>query len=193
MKLFADWLPLVAFFVLYKTVDIYAATAGAIVISLVMIALMRWRGLPIDKMQWISLGLIVVFGGATLFLQDERFIKAKPSLLYLLFGLVLIVPQLFKSIYLIEKLMAGRIDLPAHAWRLLNTAWALFFFAMAALNGWVATAFSTDIWVDFKVFGTLGLTLAFVVAQAIYMGRFMKSESAPEPEPEPEPDKSSKP
>jgi intracellular septation protein len=191
MKLFADWLPLVAFFVLYKTVDIYAATAGAIVISLVMIALMRWRGLPIDKMQWISLGLIVVFGGATLFLQDERFIKAKPSLLYLLFGLVLIVPQLFKSIYLIEKLMAGRIDLPAHAWRLLNTAWALFFFAMAALNGWVATAFSTDIWVDFKVFGTLGLTLAFVVAQAIYMGRFMKSESAPEPEPEP--DKSSKP
>ncbi len=191
MKLFADWLPLVAFFVLYKTIDIYAATAGAIVISLVMIALMRWRGLPIDKMQWISLGLIVVFGGATLFLQDERFIKAKPSLLYLLFGLVLIVPQLFKSIYLIEKLMAGRIDLPAHAWRLLNTAWALFFFAMAALNGWVATAFSTDIWVDFKVFGTLGLTLAFVVAQAIYMGRFMKSESAPEPEPEP--DKSSKP
>ena len=189
MKLFADWLPLVAFFVLYKTVDIYAATAGAIVISLVMIALMRWRGLPIDKMQWISLGLIVVFGGATLFLQDERFIKAKPSLLYLLFGLVLIVPQLFKSIYLIEKLMAGRIDLPAHAWRLLNTAWALFFFAMAVLNAWVATAFSTDIWVDFKVFGTLGLTLAFVVAQALYMGRFMKSESAPEPEP----DKSSKP
>ena len=122
MKLLADWLPLVAFFVLYKTVDIYAATAGAIVISLLMIALMRLRGLPIDKMQWISLGLIVVFGGATLFLQDERFIKAKPSLLYLLFGLVLIVPQLFKSVHLIEKLMAGRIELPAHAWRLLNTA-----------------------------------------------------------------------
>ena len=101
MKLLADWLPLVAFFVLYKTVDIYAATAGAIVISLLMIALMRLRGLPIDKMQWISLGLIVVFGGATLFLQDERFIKAKPSLLYLLFGLVLIVPQLLKRVHLI--------------------------------------------------------------------------------------------
>src|SRR5210317_681570 len=99
MKLFADWLPLVAFFVLYKAIDIYAATAGAIVISLLMIGLMRWRGLAIDKMQWISLGLIVVFGGATLFLQDERFIKAKPSLLYMLFGLVLILPHLFKRIY----------------------------------------------------------------------------------------------
>ena len=183
MKLFADWVPLVAFFVLYKAIDIYAATAGAIVISLLMIGLMRWRGLAIDKMQWISLGLIVVFGGATLFLQDERFIKAKPSLLYMLFGLVLILPHLFKRIYLIEKLMAGRIELPAHAWRRLNMAWALFFLAMAALNAWVASAFSTDIWVDFKVFGTLGLTLAFVVAQALYMGRFMKAE----------PDESSKP
>ncbi len=176
MKLFADWLPLIAFFVLYKAIDIYAATAGAIVLSLLMIGLMRWRGLPIDKMQWISLGLIVVFGGATLFLQDERFIKAKPSLLYLLFGLALIVPHLLKGIYLIEKLMAGRIELPTHAWRRLNMAWALFFIAMAALNAWVASVFSTDIWVDFKVFGTLGLTLAFVVAQALYMGRFMKSE-----------------
>ncbi|MEK9812272.1 MAG: septation protein A [Bordetella sp.] len=176
MKLFADWLPLVAFFVLYKAVDIYAATAGAIILSLLMIGLMRWRGLPIDKMQWISLGLIVVFGGATLFLQDERFIKAKPSLLYLLFGLVLVVPHLLKGIYLIEKLMAGRIELPTRAWRRLNMAWALFFIAMAALNAWVASVFSTDIWVDFKVFGTLGLTLAFVVVQALYMGRFMKSE-----------------
>jgi len=96
---------------------------------------------------------------------------------------VLILPHLFKRIYLIEKLMAGRIELPAHAWRRLNMAWALFFLAMAALNAWVASAFSTDIWVDFKVFGTLGLTLAFVVAQALYMGRFMKAE----------PDESSKP
>ena len=183
MKLFADWLPLVAFFVLYKAIDIYAATAGAIVISLLMIGLMRWRGLAIDKMQWISLGLIVVFGGATLFLHDERFIKANPSLLYLLFGLVLILPHLFKRIYLIEKLMAGRMELPAHAWRRLNMAWALFFLAMAALNAWVASAFSTDIWVDFKVFGTLGLTLAFVVAQALYMGRFMKAEPDESPKP----------
>jgi intracellular septation protein len=183
MKLFADWLPLVAFFVIYKMVDIYAATAGAIVISLAMILLMRARGHDIDKMQWISLGLIVVFGGATLLLQDERFIKAKPSLLYLLFGLVLIVPHLLKGLYLIEKLMAGRIELPAQAWRRLNMAWALFFLAMALVNAWVAVSFSTDIWVDFKVFGTLALTLVFVIAQALYIGRFIKTESDKPSEP----------
>jgi intracellular septation protein len=103
--------------------------------------------------------------------------------LYLLFGLVLIVPHLLKGLYLIEKLMAGRIELPAQAWRRLNMAWALFFLAMALVNAWVAVSFSTDIWVDFKVFGTLALTLVFVIAQALYMGRFIKTESDKPSEP----------
>ena len=82
MKLLADWLPILAFFVVYKTVDLYWATGVAIVLSVALIGLLKLRGLPIDRMQWISLGLIVVFGGATLLMHDEQFIKAKPTILY---------------------------------------------------------------------------------------------------------------
>ncbi|MFZ9162045.1 MAG: inner membrane-spanning protein YciB, partial [Burkholderiaceae bacterium] len=88
MKLLADWLPIVAFFVVYKTVDLYWATAVAIGLSVLFIALMRIKGQAIDRMQWISLALIVVFGGATLVLHDEQFIKLKPTILYGAFCLV---------------------------------------------------------------------------------------------------------
>jgi intracellular septation protein len=120
-------------------------------------------------MQWISLGLIVVFGGATLFLQDERFIKAKPSLLYGIFAIALLVPQIISKVHLIEKLLGGKVALPSAVWGRINAAWGLFFLGMALLNAWVAMQFSTDIWVDFKVFGTLLLTVVFVIAQAVYM------------------------
>jgi intracellular septation protein len=177
MKLLADWAPLIVFFVAYKAADIYLATGLAIVASVVLMAAMRLKNMPIDKMQWISLGLIVVFGGATLLLQDERFIKAKPSLLYGIFAIALLGPQLFARVYLIEKLLASKVSLPGGVWGRLNAAWGLFFVAMAALNGWVAITFSTDIWVDFKVFGTLVLTVLFVVAQAVYMSRHATPES----------------
>lgn len=177
MKLLADWAPLIVFFVAYKLADIYVATALAIVASLVLMGLMRLQKMSIDKMQWISLGLIVVFGGATLLLQDERFIKAKPSLLYGIFAIALLGPQLFARINLIEKLLGAKISLPSFAWARLNAAWGLFFMAMAVLNAWVATSFPTDVWVDFKVFGTLALTIVFVIGQAVYMSRHAPAES----------------
>jgi intracellular septation protein len=132
--------------------------------------------MPIDKMQWLSLGLIVVFGGATLLLQDERFIKLKPSLLYGLFGLGLLIPQLFMGTRLIEKLLADKLQLPEAAWARLNGAWGLFFLFMAGLNLYVAAAFSTDTWVDFKLFGTMGLMLVFVLAQGVYISRFQPQD-----------------
>ena len=140
-KLLADWLPILLFFVAYKMADLYVATAVAIAASIVLMGWMRLRSMPIDKMQWVSLGLIVVFGGATLLLQDERFIKLKPSLLYGLFGLGLLIPQLFRGTRLIEKLLAGKVELPVHAWARLNAAWGVFFVGMAALNLWVAATF----------------------------------------------------
>lgn len=181
MKLLADWAPLIVFFIAYKAADIYLATGLAIVASVVLMAAMRLKNMPIDKMQWISLGLIVVFGGATLLLQDERFIKAKPSLLYGIFAIALLGPQLFARVRLIEKLLAGKVALPPHVWSRLNAAWGLFFLFMAFLNGWVAMTFSTDVWVDFKVFGTLILTVIFVVLQAIYMSRHADPEAKDTP------------
>lgn len=175
-KLLADWLPIILFFVAYKLADLYVATAVAIVASALLMGWMRIRGMPIDKMQWLSLGLIVVFGGATLLLQDERFIKLKPSLLYGLFGLGLLIPQLFMGTRLIEKLLADKVQLPEAAWVRLNAAWGLFFLFMAGLNLYVAAAFSTDTWVDFKLFGTIGLMLVFVLAQGVYISRFQPQD-----------------
>ena len=175
-KLLADWLPIILFFVAYKLADLYVATAVAIGASALLMGGMRIRGLPIDKMQWLSLGLIVVFGGATLLLQDERFIKLKPSLLYGLFGLGLLIPQLFMGTRLIEKLLADKVQLPEAAWARLNAAWGLFFLFMAGLNLYVAAAFSTDTWVDFKLFGTIGLMLVFVLAQGVYISRFQPQD-----------------
>jgi intracellular septation protein len=175
-KLLADWLPIILFFVAYKLADLYVATAVAIVASALLMGWMRIRGLPIDKMQWLSLGLIVVFGGATLLLQDERFIKLKPSLLYGLFGLGLLIPQLLMGTRLIEKLLADKVQLPEAAWARLNAAWGLFFLFMAGLNLYVAAAFSTDTWVDFKLFGTIGLMLVFVLAQGVYISRFQPQD-----------------
>ncbi|MGA1301923.1 MAG: septation protein A [Burkholderiaceae bacterium] len=175
-KLLADWLPIILFFVAYKLADLYVATAVAIVASALLMGWMRIRGLPIDKMQWLSLGLLVVFGGAPLLLQDERFIKLKPSLLYGLFGLGLLIPQLFMGTRLIEKLLADKVQLPEAAWARLNAAWGLFFLFMAGLNLYVAAAFSTDTWVDFKLFGTIGLMLLFVLAQGVYISRFQPQD-----------------
>ena len=176
IKLLADWLPIILFFVAYKLADLYVATAVAMVASALLMGWMRIRGMPIDKMQWLSLGLIVVFGGATLLLQDERFIKLKPSLLYGLFGLGLLIPQLFMGTRLIEKLLADKVQLPEAAWARLNAAWGLFFLFMAGLNLYVAAAFSTDTWVDFKLFGTIGLMLVFVLAQGVYISRFQPQD-----------------
>ncbi len=177
MKLLADWLPILAFFVVYKTVDLYWATGVAIVLSVALIGLLKLRGLPIDRMQWISLGLIVVFGGATLLMHDEQFIKAKPTILYAAFCLVFLLPQLMGKALIIQKMLGEKIQLPDLIWLRLNTAWALFFAVMAVLNWWVATAYSTDTWVNFKLFGGIGLTLVFVLAQGVYMSRHAKEAS----------------
>jgi len=176
MRLLADWLPIVLCFAVYKLSDLYWATAVAIIATLAVMGLLKFRGHPIEAMQWVGLVLIVVFGGATIWLQDERFIKLKPTLLYGLFAAALIGPQLLKRILLMEKLMGSKISMPTHAWAKLNAAWGLFFAALGGLNLWVAHAFSTDTWVNFKLFGTIGLMVVFIVGQALWMNRFATAE-----------------
>jgi intracellular septation protein len=176
MRLLADWLPIILFFVVYKFSDLYWATAVAIIATLAVMGLLKLRGHAIEAMQWVSLILIVVFGGATIWLQDERFIKLKPTLLYGLFAIALLGPQLFKRILLMQKLMGSKISMPTHAWAKLNAAWGLFFAALGGLNLWVAHAFTTDTWVNFKLFGTIGLMVVFIIGQALWMNRFATAE-----------------
>ncbi|UCE31956.1 MAG: septation protein A [Burkholderiales bacterium] len=178
MKLLLDFFPIIVFFVAYKLGHIYAATAAAIVATAIQLGFLRLRRQRIEPMHWASLGIIVVFGGATLLLRDETFIKWKPTVLYLLFAGVLTVSAMAWGHNLVRAMMGSQIALPDAVWARLNWLWVGFFVVMGVLNIAVAYGFSTDVWVNFKLFGSLGLTLAFVVAQGLYLGRHLKDEAA---------------
>ncbi len=176
MKLLFDLFPILLFFVAFKLADIYVATAVAIAASVVQIVWLKLRARPIEPMQWASLAIIVVFGGMTLFLHDETFIKWKPTVLYGLFAAVLAGGRMVFGRNLVRSVMGKQLALPEPVWHRLNLAWIAFFVAMAALNLAVAYRFPTDVWVDFKLFGTMGLTIAFVIAQALWLGRYVQEE-----------------
>lgn len=178
MKLLIDFFPIILFFAAFKLWGIYEATAVAIVATIAQIAYLRYKTGKVEPMQWMSLGVIVLFGGATLLAQDENFIKWKPSVLYWLMGAALLVGQLFFRKNFVKSLMGAQLQLPDHAWLTLNWGWTGFFAVMGILNLWVAYTFDTDTWVNFKMFGGIGLMLLFVVGQALYMSRFMKESDS---------------
>jgi intracellular septation protein len=171
MQLLADYFPLILFFVAFKWQGIWVATAVAIVASVVQIAWFHWRG-KVSAVHWISLVVIVVFGGATLLLQDETFIKWKPTVLYLTFAAVLAAGKLVWRRDLLAYLMK-ELALPAPVWTRLTWSWVAFFTAMAAANWYVAFHFSTDTWVNFKVWGGIGLFLVFALAQGVFLARHL--------------------
>lgn len=176
MKLLLDFFPIILFFVTFKTWGIMAATAVAIAATVLQIGYLWRKNGFVEPMQWVSLGVIVVFGGATLLTQDETFIKWKPTVLYGLMASALWVGHYVFKRNFIEKLMGTQVTLPAHAWGVLLHSWACFFAAMGCLNIWVANHFDTDTWVSFKLFGGLGLMLVFVVIQGVYMSRFIQEQ-----------------
>jgi intracellular septation protein len=178
MKLLIDFFPIVLFFVAFKLFDIYVATGVAIAATLVQIGWLRVKNGRIEPMQWLSLGVIVVFGGATLLAHDETFIKWKPTVLYAAMALALWGGWWVARRNFIRSLMQSQLSLPDAAWQTLMHAWAGFFSFMAALNLWVAYQFDTDTWVSFKLFGGLGLMVVFVLLQALYLGRHMKDDEA---------------
>lgn len=174
MKLLIDFFPIILFFAAFKAWGIYAATAVAIMATIVQIAYLRFKTGKVETMQWVSLGVIVVFGGATLLAHDENFIKWKPTVLYWLMGGALLVGLVLFKKNFIKSLMGAQMQLPDSVWNTLNWAWTSFFAVMGVLNLWVAFNFDTDTWVNFKMFGGIGLMLAFVVGQALYLGRYLK-------------------
>lgn len=177
MKLLVDFLPIALFFGAYKLYDIWVATGVAIVATFVQIAWVRWSTGKVEPMHWLSLGVIVLFGGATLLSHNDTFIKWKPTVLYWLMGGALAIGQLFFRRNLLKALMGAQMTLPEPAWRVINWSWAAFFGVMGMLNLWVAYSFDTDTWVNFKLFGGLGLMIAFVIGQGLYLSRFMKPEA----------------
>ena len=172
-KLLFDLFPIILFFIAFKFADIYTATSVAIGATIAQILWLKLRGKHVEMMQWISLGVIVVFGGLTLLLHDEAFIKWKPTILYWLFAGGLLLARL-PGRNLMKTVMGAQMTLPEPVWERVNQMWILYFLVMGALNIWVAYSWSTDIWVNFKLFGTLGMTLLFVLLQGVYLSRFLK-------------------
>ena len=176
MKLLLDFLPIIIFFIVYKsTNDIIIATAVLIPATLLQMLYTWIKTHTIEKMQLVTLALVVVLGGATVLFQDKTFIQWKPTVVNWLFGLAFLGSQFIGNKTIVERIMGSNISLPAFAWRTLNIAWVVFFFAMGAINLFVAYTFSEETWVNFKLFGMLGLTLLFIIIQGFYLSRHIES------------------
>ena len=175
MQFLTDFFPLLLFFAAYMWQGIYVATGVAMVASIVQIAWIHWKHGRAGVVHWLSLVIIVVFGGATLILQDETFIKWKPTVLYSLFAAILAIGKLVFSRDLLAHLMKD-VVLPPSIWTRLTWAWVAFFVFMGVLNWYVAFHFSLDTWVTFKVWGGTALFVVFALAQGLWLSRHVNEE-----------------
>lgn len=178
MKFFFDLFPVILFFIAFKFGDIYLATIVAMVATFAQISWVWFKHRKVDTMLWVSLGVITVFGGMTLLFHNEDFIKWKPTVLYWIFALTLGVGALFFKKNLIRVLLAGQLELPEHVWQRLNWSWFGFFTFMGFANLAIAFAFglSTDTWVNFKLFGGMGLMFVFVIVQGLFLSKYMEEK-----------------
>ena len=208
MKLLLDFLPLVLFFAVFKYGDahkdwaasfatehlgfmvsggvvgqaeapVLLATVVVVVATLLQVAWMLARRQKVHMMMWVSLVLVTVLGAATVYFHSETFIKWKPTGLYWVMGLAFWVSQAFFRKNLVQALMGAQFELPPSIWQRVNFAWVAFFGLMGLLNLYVVYTFDSSTWANFKVFGTTGLMLVFMVAQGLYLGKHLKDDTPP--------------
>jgi len=172
LKAIVEYGPLIVFFVTYWATDLFKATAAIIITTLVVLVLsfLVERRLPI--MPIVTGCIIIFFGGLTLWLKDETFIKMKPTIIQFIFGLILLIGLYTKNMFL-EKLLGASIKMKQQGWVLFTRRFAIFFFSMALLNEIVWRTQTTDFWVNFKVFGILSLTILFLVAQMQLLRKYL--------------------
>ncbi len=212
MKLLFDFLPIILFFGTFKYAEaekawaaefatrhlgfvvsggqvgpgeapVLLATVVVIVATLAQVAWLKLQRRKVDAMLWVSLALVVVLGGLTIWFHSETFIKWKPSVLYWAMGLSFWLSPLLFNRNLLKVLLGEQLDLPAKVWHRLNFAWVAFFGVMGFLNIWVAYSFSTAAWVNFKLFGGMGLMLLFMLAQGLWISRYLPTEEGAAPAP----------
>lgn len=176
MKLLFDFFPILLFFIAFKLYGIYIATGVAIAASAVQLGFYWIKHRRFEMMHIITFGCVLLLGGATLLFHNDLFIKWKPTAIYWIFAALFVATQFIGNKTLIQRLMEEKLALPAPIWTRLNLSWAIFFVLMGFANIFVAYHFSTDIWVDFKLFGSLGFTIIFVLLQAIYMARHAQTK-----------------
>ena len=185
MKLFFDFLPIALFFIAYKfgggiyqwdgqeydIKGIYVATAVMIIASILQVTITWLFTKKVEKSHLITLVLVLILGGATLWLQNPDFIKWKPTAVNWLFAFAFFASMVFTKKSLLERMMAEHIEMPAAIWFKLNIAWILFFIGSGLANLYVAFNFEEATWVNFKLFGLLGLTIVFIIGQSIYLAQ----------------------
>lgn len=178
MKFLFDLFPVILFFAAFKFAGIYVATGVAIAATVAQIAWVWFRHRKVENMLWMSLVIITVFGGMTLLLHDETFIKWKPTVLYWAFAVVLAGGTLFFKKNFIRTMLSEQLELPEHIWNRLNWSWVGFFVFMGVANLAVAFAFnlSTDVWVNFKLFGGMGLMFVFAMAQVLMLSKYVEEK-----------------
>lgn len=210
MKILLDFLPILLFFATFKYTNgnkewaasfatehlgfmvaggkvgaaeapVLLATVVVVLATIGQVTFLKARGRKVDLMLWVSLVLVIVMGGLTVWLHSETFIKWKPTLLYWVMGSALWVGTTFFGRNLLRVLIGEQIKLPDAVWRRLNVAWIAFFLAMGLLNLWIAYTFSTEIWVNFKLFGGIGLMLVFMMAQGFFLRHHLVEDPAKPP------------
>ncbi len=177
MKQLLEFIPIILFFIAFKFYDIYVATGVVMAATLVLVAYSWLKYRKVETMQWVTLGLVIVMGGATIYLQNELFIKWKLSIIEWLFGVVFLASQFVGKKPIVERMMGASITLPASIWKKLNIIWSLFFISVGFVNLYVMYNFPTDDWVTFKTFGVPGLMVIFIVLQMVFLYKYI-----PEPE-----------
>ena len=177
MQLLSDFLPILLFFIVFKIYGLYAATGVAIVASLLQVSLAWFKTRRIQIMPLITLVIISLLGGATFIFLNEMFIKWKPTAINWVFALIFLGSQFIGHKTIIQRMMEQNLSLSRLIWQRLNISWVIFFSVMGAVNLWVAYNFDTNTWVNFKLFGMVGITILFVVIQACYLSRHMPKES----------------
>ena len=176
MKFLFDLFPVILFFIAFKFFGIYTATAVAMIATVMQIVYCKIRHGVVEKMLLISGAIIAVFGSATLLFKDPAFIQWKPTVLYWVFALSLVGGQFIFKKNIIRNLMEKQISLPTTVWTKLNLAWALLFLALGFLNLYVAFNYSQDTWVNFKLFGTTSIMFVFIVAQTLFLSKYLPPE-----------------
>ena len=208
MKILLDFLPIVLFFLTFnqaekrpdeaaalatdwfgfmvsggavgaKEAPVLLATVVVVVATMLQILVLKVLRKPVDKMLWAGLVVVVVLGGLTLWFHDETFIKWKPTVIYWLMATGFLITEIVLGKKMLRQMMGGQVHVPDPVWRKLGWAWVLFFAGMGVLNLWVPYTFPTDTWVSFKMWGSLGLTLVFTLAQGVYLSRHMAPDEAP--------------
>ncbi|MBD1572950.1 septation protein A [Vibrio sp. S17_S38] len=176
MKQFIDFIPLVIFFFLYKSYDIYVATGALIAATAVQVTVTYFLYKKVEKMQIITFLMVAIFGGMTLFFHDDNFIKWKVTIIYALFSIGLLVSDYIGK-PVIKGMLGKEITLPDTIWKRVNIAWVIFFALCAVINIYVAYKLPLDVWVNFKVFGLLIATFAYTLLTGVYIYKYMPKET----------------